>query len=210
MCGRTSIGGHARTVGTQGARQARPGHQPHVGLEFHLWECVVGQAHFELLLQFAHPREREPFIRVQKSPYRSPNTVAYVERFIQTQHQQCLDYFIMFGPQHINHLVCEMVDCYHEERPHQSKDNRPLSAPGDESVTDAIVPLSRIGCRNRLGGLLKHYYRKARSRTLQALARCSTIPGDAARTHRRQGFGSLALSPTPCISAAISSCLMSN
>jgi putative transposase len=54
---------------------------------------------------------------------------------------------------------------YHHERPHQSKDNLPLvqqkqeSAQRGEGVGD--VPLSQIACRERLGGLLKHYYRRA-------------------------------------------------
>ncbi len=40
----------------------RPGQQPHDGLEFLVGERVVGKPHFELLLQFAHPQQREAFI----------------------------------------------------------------------------------------------------------------------------------------------------
>ena len=47
-------------------------------------------------------------VKVQKSAYRSPNTVAFVERFIKTLQQGCLDYFVVFGEQHMNHLVSEM------------------------------------------------------------------------------------------------------
>ena len=32
-------------------------------------------------------------LRVQKAAFRSPNTVAFVERFIQTLQQECLDYY---------------------------------------------------------------------------------------------------------------------
>ncbi len=35
---------------------------PHDGLEFLVGEQVLGQPHFELLLQFAHPHKREAFI----------------------------------------------------------------------------------------------------------------------------------------------------
>ena len=111
-------------------------------------------------------------LKVMKATHRSPNTVAFVERFIQTLQQECRDYFIVFGEQHMDHLVSEMVTYCHEERPHQAKDNDPLmpatyttsSKKGkrkkDESPPD-VVPISHIKCRERLGGLLKHYDRKA-------------------------------------------------
>jgi len=108
-------------------------------------------------------------LKVMKAAHRSPNTVAFVERFIQALQQECLDYFIVFGEKHMDHLLSEMVTYYHEERPHQAKDNDPLmpvvvSKNGkqkkDESPPD-VVPISHIKCRERLGGLLKHYYRKA-------------------------------------------------
>jgi putative transposase len=63
----------------------------------------------------------------------------------------------------MDYLVKEMLVHYHEERPHQSKENDPLvRAATANSVGDVPdVPLSQIECRQRLGGLLKHYYRKA-------------------------------------------------
>jgi putative transposase len=110
---------------------------------------------------------------VIKLQYRSPNTNAYVERFIQTLQQECLDYFIVFGERHMDYLVREMVEHYHMERPHQSKGNQPLlyfQSPGVAvSVTDPRHKRTRtpavrdpIVCAQRLGGLLKHYrYRRA-------------------------------------------------
>ena len=100
---------------------------------------------------------------VQKAAYRSPNTVAFVERFIQTMQQECLDHFIVFGERHMNHLVKEMVEFYHESRPHQAKDND-LLVPAEEAKKaeePEVVRLSDIRCKKRLGGVLKHYYRKA-------------------------------------------------
>jgi len=106
---------------------------------------------------------------VSKTAYRSPNSVAFVERFIQTLQQECLDYFVVFGERHMDHLVSEMLAYYREERPHQAKGNDPLAAPRKpkkakrkkgESPPD-VVPVSQIACRQRLGGLLKHYHRSA-------------------------------------------------
>jgi hypothetical protein len=94
-----------------------------------------------------------------------------VERFIQTLQQECLDYFVVFGERHMDHLVTEMVTHYHEERPHQAKENSPLIAlavncrPADESkVQDGASDEAfkgAIKCRERLGGRLRHYYRHA-------------------------------------------------
>lgn len=112
-------------------------------------------------------------LEVKKAAHRSPNTNAFVERFIQTLQQECLDYFVVFGEQHMDHIVSEMVTHYHEERPHQAKKNDPLVATApeadptkakrkkeDEPPPD-VISVSQIECRQRLGGLLKHYYRKA-------------------------------------------------
>ncbi|MBS0206579.1 MAG: transposase [Planctomycetes bacterium] len=110
-------------------------------------------------------------VKVQKGAYRSPNTNAFVERFIQTLQQECLDYFMVFGEKHMNHLVSEMVVHYHEERPHQANENAPLlPAPVRTSkkkpkwigtAPSNVLRISDIKCRQRLGGLLKHYERKA-------------------------------------------------
>jgi putative transposase len=107
-------------------------------------------------------------LQVVKAAYRSPNTVAFVERFIQTLQQECLDYFVVFGEKHMDHLVSEMLAYYHQERPHQAKGNDPLAATKpkranqkkEESPPEA-VPVSQVACRERLGGLLKHYFRQA-------------------------------------------------
>ena len=88
------------------------------------------------------------------APNSAANTVAFVERFIQTMQQECLDDFIVFGEAHMNHLVKEMVEFYHESRPHQAKDNDllvPTQATGEER---AVVRLSEIRCKKRLGGVL--------------------------------------------------------
>lgn len=108
------------------------------------------------------------WVKIKRGAYRAPNTNAFVERFIQSIEQECLDRFVVFGEQHLNHLCDEYVAHYHEERPHQSLDNIPVKAPrkwGRPRVkpgrlTDEAVPLSEVRCRQRLGGLLKSYSRK--------------------------------------------------
>jgi putative transposase len=40
-------------------------------------------------------------VDVKKSAPRSPNTVAFVERVIQTIQQECIDHFMVFGSKHM-------------------------------------------------------------------------------------------------------------
>ena len=40
--------------------------------------------------------------------YRSPNLNAYIERFVQTIQQECLDHFLIFGEKHFDYLVRSM------------------------------------------------------------------------------------------------------
>ncbi|MGE0538531.1 MAG: integrase core domain-containing protein [Pirellulales bacterium] len=109
-------------------------------------------------------------LKIRKSAPRSPNIQAFVERFIQTLQQECLDYFIPIGRQHLDHLAAEAMIHYHDERPHQSLDNgllAPLPKPKSRRKAKAKPPdettiaLSEVRCKQRLGGLLKHYYRQA-------------------------------------------------
>jgi putative transposase len=73
---------------------------------------------------------------------------------IQAIQQEYLDNFVVVGKRHLNHIVSEFLRYYHEERPHQGLGNVPLS--GLPETGDG-----EIVCREWLGGLLKHYERRA-------------------------------------------------
>ena len=51
-------------------------------------------------------------MQIKRSPYRSPNTCAFVERFIQTLGQECLDYFVCFGRRHLNYITKQFTGHY--------------------------------------------------------------------------------------------------
>jgi putative transposase len=85
----------------------------------------------------------------------APNTNAYVERFIQTIQQECLDHFVVVSEAHLNYIVREFVRYYHDVRPHQGLGNVPPAMPPPMTGDDEIV------CQEWLGGLLKHYGRAA-------------------------------------------------
>jgi putative transposase len=90
-------------------------------------------------------------------PPRSPYVNAFAERFVRSVKEEALSRFILFGENALHHVLEEYMAHYHEERPHQGKGNMILlpSAPTDQQ------PEGPIQCRERLGGLLKYYHRKA-------------------------------------------------
>jgi hypothetical protein len=53
---------------------------------------------------------------------------------------------------------CYVAALYNNERPHQNKDNLPL---GMEKPPDVGNTLGEVVCQEHLGGLLRHYERKA-------------------------------------------------
>jgi putative transposase len=84
----------------------------------------------------------------------------HCERGIQSIKTECLDHFVVFGDKHLRYLIDLYLAHYHLERPHQGLGNRPLSAADDPPAT-LPFRLSEVVCSERLGGLLKHYYRQA-------------------------------------------------
>ncbi len=90
----------------------------------------------------------------------SPNLNAYAERWAQSVQHECLNHFVILGLRHMTYLIREYTDYYNTLRPHQSKGNVPLTGTGPPPQR----PLSdthQVGCEERLGGLLRHYYRVA-------------------------------------------------
>ena len=95
-------------------------------------------------------------VKVVRLPARSPNLNAYAERFVRTIKESCLERMILFGEQSLRRAVREFLVHYHRERNHQGLDNQ-LIFPAP-SVRDPRGPTE---CRQRLGGMLKYYYRQA-------------------------------------------------
>jgi putative transposase len=114
---------------------------------------------------------RSRHVKVKLNGYRTPNTNAFVERFVQTIQQECLDRFVVFGEAHMGRICEEFLEHYHKERPHQGVgiNNELLIRPKKqgrrkkkrELLEGEIVPLSEFRCKQRLGGLLKSYSRNA-------------------------------------------------
>lgn len=99
-------------------------------------------------------------IEVKRIPRRSPNMNAYAEAWVGTIKRECLDRFMVFGEGHLRYLVREYVGYYNSVRPHGSLGGALIGA-GGEGVWKRGDPGGRVVCQERLGGILRHYHRKA-------------------------------------------------
>ena len=91
----------------------------------------------------------------------APNMNAYAERFVQTLKSECLAHFVILGEKHLRHLCTQFVAHYHCERPHQGRGNVPLSVTEPDDPPVLQFSTGKVECRERLGGLLRHYSRGA-------------------------------------------------
>ena len=99
-------------------------------------------------------------IKLIKLPPKSPNLNAYAERWVRSVKSECTSNLIFFGEASLRKALLEFTEHYHEERNHQGKDNQLLcTAANDEAASSTNVSL--IYCKERLGGLLKFYFRGA-------------------------------------------------
>ena len=98
---------------------------------------------------------RDGGVRPVRLPPRSPNLNAYAERWMRSVKDACLAKLILVGEPALRTAVRAYVEHCHGERTHQGKDHL------------LLFPCEEMGqhgpmlCRERLGSLLKFYYRPA-------------------------------------------------
>lgn len=97
-------------------------------------------------------------IQAIKLPPRSPNLNAYCERWIRSIKTELLSKLILFGECSLRHCLHNYVNHFHAERNHQRKGNVILFPKPEDHIGESSGP---IQTRERLGGLLKFYYREA-------------------------------------------------
>ena len=62
---------------------------------------------------------------------------------------------IFFSEKQLRHVVGQYVEHYNVERPHQGIGNMPIDPAKETTV------VGKIECKQRLGGMIKYYHRKA-------------------------------------------------
>ena len=91
-------------------------------------------------------------------PARSPNLNAFAERWVKSVKDDCLSKLILFGEASLRSALREYIVHYHVERNHQGKGNVLLFPTATKIMRRAD---GSVGCKERLGGLLKYYHREA-------------------------------------------------
>lgn len=93
-------------------------------------------------------------VEILLTSYQAPNMNAYAERFVRSIKSECLGQMIFLGRESLVRAVAEYVTHYHDERSHQGIGNEMVS--GARAQHEGVVET-----KERLGGLLKYYHRKA-------------------------------------------------
>jgi len=99
---------------------------------------------------------KESEIEPVRLPPRSPNLTPHIERFMRSIKEECLEKMIFFGEKSLRNAVREFCRHYHQERNHQGLENKLIQPERDVGLNEG-----KVACRERLGGLLKYYYRDA-------------------------------------------------
>lgn len=97
---------------------------------------------------------RDSGVEILLTAYQAPNMNAYAERFVRSIKSECLDQVIFLGRDSLVRAIAEYAAHYHDERSHQGIGN--VLVNGAEPQSKGTVEV-----RERLGGLLKYYYREA-------------------------------------------------
>ena len=93
-----------------------------------------------------------------KLPARSPNLNAFAERWVRSVKEEALSKLILLGEASLRRVLNEYLAHFHGERNHQGKGDV-LLFPTATQAKNRVD--GSIGCKERLGGLLKYYHRKA-------------------------------------------------
>jgi len=130
-------------------------------------------------------------VRALKIPRCSPNLNAHAESFVSSIRREMLNNLILFGERGVRHAIEQFVEHYHLERPRKNLSRRIIQSQAPPTAKDGTLPLTsgeavsldpspslptmvppdammvppptvnEIRCRERLGGLLRSYYRQA-------------------------------------------------
>jgi hypothetical protein len=89
-----------------------------------------------------------------RTSIQAPNMNGFAERFVRSIKSECLDRMIFAGGDSLDRAIREFAIHYHAERPHQGLENTLIC--GGPTMSEG-----RLAVRDRLGGLLRYYYRGA-------------------------------------------------
>ena len=96
---------------------------------------------------------RSERIAVIHAPVQAPQANAFAERFVRTVRTECLDWLLIIGRRHLEHVLLVYRRHYNEHRPHRALDLLPPNG-RDPTPLNAAACLQR---RDLLRGLIHEY-----------------------------------------------------
>ena len=99
---------------------------------------------------------RSEGVRVVRTPFRAPRANAHAERWVGTVRPECLDWLLIVGQRHLERVLRAYVDHYNAARPHQA-----LGLIAPLARGRPVQPTGEVVRRDRLGGLVHEYERRA-------------------------------------------------
>jgi putative transposase len=94
-------------------------------------------------------------IRVIRTPVRAPQAKAHAERWVGSLRRECLDRILIVGRRQLEQVVRSYISHHNQHRPHRSLEQRPPLAKPPPAEP---LPLTQIGRRDRLGGVIHEYH----------------------------------------------------
>jgi putative transposase len=96
------------------------------------------------------------------TPIQAPNANAYMERWVRTVREECLDHILIINENHLRRVLIEFLDYYNARRPHQGLHQQsPIPRP-------ASATTGNINRRKILGGIINDYSRASDEQALSA------------------------------------------
>ena len=95
-------------------------------------------------------------VKILRLPPKSPDMNAHAERWVLSVKSELTSRMVFFGENSLRRALREYLEHYHAERNHQGKGNVLLFPQREQPEGEGDVR-----CRERLGGMLKFYYRDA-------------------------------------------------
>jgi hypothetical protein len=93
------------------------------------------------------------------TPVQAPNANTHAERWIRKVRAECLDLLLVTGRRHVEQVLRGYVNHYDVHRPHRALGLEPPNPPA--GPTALSKDQGRVHRRDRLGGLLSEYHRRA-------------------------------------------------
>jgi putative transposase len=97
---------------------------------------------------------RSAGMRIALTPIRAPNANAFCERWVVSVRAECLDWTLVLGRRHLEHVLRTYIAHYNEARPHRGLDLRTPIVNPSPAVGDLKAGVRR---RDVLAGLIHEY-----------------------------------------------------